>query len=127
MSSLREQILERQRATGADAHHPLYSTGEHVITLRVEAAGGSLWIFPWHHFVFGFYQDEGDRERLVLTFVAHEVVMRGSNLGALVRQIAKQHLDKISAAPGKYLKSLGDGPFVDEIYVRPLADPVAAG
>jgi hypothetical protein len=109
-----------------DARHPLYTTGAHVITLRVETAGGSMWMLPWHHFVFGQHQDEGDRERLVLTFVAHEVVMRGSNLGVLMTEIVNQRLELVRAGPGRYIQSLDDKPFVDDIHVRPLAEPTVA-
>jgi len=126
MSTLRDQLLERRAAEPA-ARHPLYTTGAHVITLGVETAGGSMWMLPWHHFVFGQYQDEGDRERLVLTFVTHEVVLRGANLGVLMTEIVNQRLDCVRAGPEKYLPSLDDKPFVDEIQVRPLAEPTVAG
>ena len=98
MSTLRDQLLERRAAEPA-TRHPLYTTGAHVTTLSVETAGGSMWILPWHHFVFGQHQDEGDRERLVLTFVAHEVVLRGANLSALMTEIVNQRLDLF--APGR--------------------------
>jgi len=126
MSTLRDQLLERRAAEPA-ARHPLYTIGAHVITLGVETAGGSMWMLPWHHFVFGQYQDEGDRERLVLTFVTHEVVLRGTNLGVLMTEIVNQRLDCVRAGPGKYLQSLDDKPFVDDIHVRPLAEPTVAG
>lgn len=126
MSTLRDQILERRAAEPA-AHHPLYTTGAHVTTLSVETAGGSMWMLPWHHFVFGRHQDEGDRERLVLTFVAHEVVLRGANLGALMTEIANQRLGFVRAGPGRYIQSLDEKPFVDDIHVQPLAEPVVAG
>lgn len=127
MSTLGEVLEQRQQALEENTRHPLYSTNEHAATLRVEAAGGSVWILPWHHFVFGIHQDEGDREQLALTFVAHEIVLRGSNLGILVKEIANQRLDQLRAAPGKYLKSLEKGPFVDEVKVRSLDEPTVAG
>lgn len=127
MSTLGEVLEQRRQALEENTRHPLYSTNEHAVALRVEAAGGSVWILPWHHFVFGIHQDEGDRERLALTFVAHEIVLRGSNLSILVNEIANQRLDQLRAAPGKYLKSLGEGPFVDEVQVRSLEEPAIAG
>lgn len=122
-----QQFRERLRATEPAAKHPLYSTNEHTAHLRIEAGGGSTWIMPWHHFVFGIHQDEGERERLALTFVAHEIVLRGLNLGVLTTEIANRRLDQLRAAPGKYSKSLDEGPFVEEVHVRPLEEPPVAG
>jgi hypothetical protein len=127
MSTLGEVLEQRRQVFEENTSHPLYSTNEHAATLRVEGAGGSVWILPWHHFVFCIHRDEGDRERLALTFVAHEIVLRGSNLGILVNEIANQRLDQLRAAPEKYRKSLGEGPFVDELQVRSLDEPAVAG
>ncbi len=127
MSTLGEVLEQRRQAVEENTRHPLYSTNEHAATLRVEAAGGSVWILPWQHFVFGIHQDEGERERLALTFVAHVIVLRGLNLNILVNEIANQRLEQLRAAPGKYLKSLGKDPFVDEIQVRSLDEPAVAG
>jgi hypothetical protein len=127
MSTLGEHLDQRRQALEENTRHPLYSTNEHAVTLRVESDGGSVWILPWHHFVFGIHQAEGIRERLVLTFVAHEILLRGSNLSILVNEIANRRLDQLRAAPGKYLKSLENGPFVDEVQVRSLEEPAVAG
>jgi hypothetical protein len=42
-------------------------------------------------------------------------------------EIVNQRLDCVRAGPEKYLPSLDDKPFVDEIQVRPLAEPTVAG
>ena len=124
MSSLRTAV-ERQRAEEGDSRSPFYATNDGVITLRVETSGGEVWMLPWHHFIFGRYQP-GDHERLVLTFVAHEVAMRGLNLVELIPEVANQRVAWLRTAPGKYLKAAGAEPAIDQIRVRLLAEPVVS-
>jgi len=61
---------------------------------------------------------------LILTFVDHEVTMRGLNLGDLLQAVANQRLEWLRAAPGKYLKSAGNEPSIEQIKVRPLVEPI---
>lgn len=124
MSSLRTAV-ERSRAEAGDCRSPFYATNDDVIALRVETSGGEVWMLPWHHFIFGRYE-AGDHERLVLTFVAHEVALRGLNLVELIPEIANQRIAWLRTAPGKYLKAAGAEPSIDQIWVRPLAEPVVS-
>src|ERR1019366_304290 len=117
MSSLRTEV-ERSRAEASDCRSPFYATNDGVITLRVESSGGEVWMLPWHHFIFGRYES-GDHERLVLTFVAHEVALRGLNLAGLMPEVVNQRIEWLRTAPGKYLKAVGAEPAIDHIRVRP--------
>jgi hypothetical protein len=114
--------LERRRAAQGGLRNPFYATADRPVELVVETTNGETWLLPWHHFVFGRHQEAGERERLVLTFVAHEVAMSGLNLGALITEVVDQRLARLRAAPGKYLKSSGEEPFIEQIQVRSLAE-----
>jgi hypothetical protein len=122
--SLRESIDQR-RAEEGYSPNPFYATKDDVTCLRVETSGGEVWILPWHHFIFGRHE-AGDHERLLLTFVAHEVAMRGLNLAGLIPDVVHQRIAWLRTAPGKYLKSTGAGPSIDQIHVRPLGEPVVS-
>jgi hypothetical protein len=121
MNSLKEAVEQRRAEEGA-SRNPLYSSKERVTVLFVETSGGETWLLPWNHFVFGRHQEAGERERLVLTFVGHEVAMSGLNLGAIVPEVVHQRLERLRAAPVKYLKSSGNEPFIEQIQVRSLAE-----
>ena len=123
MSSL-QQTLERRRAADESAPSPFYATKDRATTLRIETSGGEVWLLPWHHFVFGRHE-AGAHDRLVLTFVAHEVAVQGLNLAALIPEVANQRIEWLRAAPGKYLRAADGEPSIDQIRVRPLAEPVA--
>jgi hypothetical protein len=122
MTALREQLESRRAAEGLGPN-PFYSTRDRVTVLRVEEASGEIWMLPWHHFIIGRHAQAGAGERLVLTFVAHEITLCGLNLAALIPEIANQRLESLRTAPGKYLKSAGNEPAIDQIQVRPLAAP----
>lgn len=114
--------LERRRAELGEIRNPFYATADHPVELVVETTNGETWLLPWHHFVFGRHQEVGECERLLFTFVAHEVAMSGLNLGALITEVVDQRLARLRAAPGKYLKSSGKEPFIEQIQVRSLAE-----
>jgi hypothetical protein len=120
--SLKEEI-ERKRANDTEQRNPFYSTDEGAKSLRAETSDGKIWVFPWHHFVFGCHHEVGERERLVLTYVAHEVTIQGLNLLSMVNDIANQHLAWLRAAPEKYLKSSGYGPAIEQVQVRSAEGP----
>lgn len=122
MNTLRDQLGPRRAAEGPTST-PFYSTTDRATILRVEVAGGEIWMLPWHHFVIGRHAQAGEGERLVLTFVAHEITLRGLNLAGLIPDIAKQQLESLRTAPGKYLKSSGNEPAIEQIQVRPLTAP----
>jgi hypothetical protein len=122
--SLKEAIAQ-WHAEEEISRNPLYSSTEQVSALFVETSGGEIWLLPWNHFVFGRHQEAGECERLVLTFVAHEVTMSGLNLGTLIPEVAHQRLHSLRAAPGKYLKSSGKEPFIEQIQVHPVAEKKA--
>jgi hypothetical protein len=120
MSAL-QQTIERRRAADESAASPFYATKDRATSLRVETSGGEVWLLPWHHFVFGRHEAR-QHERLVLTFVAHEVAVQGLNLAALVTEVANQRIEWLRAAPGKYLRAAGGEPSIDQICVRPLTE-----
>jgi hypothetical protein len=119
MSSLKA-VLEQRRAEEKDARS--HSSKDGVPMLFVATSGGENWLLPWNHFVFGCHKEEGERERLVLTFVAHKVDMSGVNLGDLIPEVVHQRLERLRAAPGKYITSSGNEPFIEQIEVRSLAE-----
>ena len=119
--TLKEEIASR-RVVESDGLNPPYASKEHATSLLVETPDGETWLLPWRHFVFGRHQKVGERERLVLTFVAHEVALSGLNLGAIIPEVVHQRLERLRAAPGKYLKSSGNEAFIEQIQVRSLSE-----
>jgi hypothetical protein len=119
MNSLQE-AMERRHAELGGSRNPFYSASlkEPVTALVVEASDGKMWGLPWNHFISGCQQEEGGRERLVLTFVSTEITIIGLNLDALSPEIAYQRLEKVRAAPGKYLKYSENEPFIENIQVH---------
>jgi hypothetical protein len=124
--TLKEEIASR-RVVELDGLNPPYASKEHAISLLVETPDGETWLLPWSHFVFGRHKEVGERERLVLTFVAHEVALSGLNLGAIIPEVVHQRLERLCAAPGKYLKSSGNEAFIEQVQVRPLAEQRVLG
>ena len=124
--TLKEEIASR-RVVESDGLNPLHSSNEHATALLVETPDGETWLLPWSHFVFGRHKEVGERERLVLTFVAHEVALNGLNLGAIIPEVVHQRLERLRAAPGKYLKSSGNEAFIEQIQVRSLAEQKVLG
>jgi len=120
--SLKEALLEQRSSEKWASQSSLYSTKEDATSLLVEASGDKIWLLPWNHFILAHHQDEGECERLVLTFVANEVTISGLNLGILIPEIAHQRLENVRAAPGKYLKSSEKEPFIEKIQVHSLED-----
>jgi hypothetical protein len=120
-SSLKEAI-ERRHAELVGSRNPLYSASlkDPVMGLIVEISGSDIWFLPWSHFISGYHDEAGKYERLVLTFSANEVSIIGINLDLLMPDIAHQRLEKVRAAPGKYLKSSGKEPFIEKIQVFSL-------
>lgn len=122
MSTL-AQSIERLCAD-ENIGNPFYGIRDHVSSLRVEEASGKLWVLPWSHFTSGRHERIGSSDHLVLTFVACEVGVHGMRLSGLVADVANQRLEWLRAAPGKYLKSTSDGPAIERIAIRSLAEPV---
>lgn len=122
MSSL-QQSMERRRAAEGGVPNPFYGTKDHTPSLRVEDSAGILWMLPWNHFAFGRHEP-GHRDQLALTFVAYEVVVRGTKLEELLSEVATQRLEWLRALPGKYLKAAPDEPAIESIEVRSLKEPV---
>ena len=124
MSSL-QQSIERRRAADGFVPNPFYWTQDRAMSLRVEDSAGILWMLPWNHFAFGRHEP-GYRDQLALTFVAYEVVVRGTKLGELLTEVATQRLEWLRAVPGKYLKAAPDEPAIESIEVRSLREPVVS-
>ena len=124
MSSL-QQSIERRRAADGYVPNPFYGTKDRAMSLQVEDSAGSLWMLPWNHFTFGRHEP-GQRDRLTLTFVAYEVVVRGTKLGELFSEVATHRLEWLRAVPGKYLKAAPDEPAIASIEVRSLREPVVS-
>ena len=124
--TLKEEIASR-RVAESEGLNPPHSSKEHATSLLVETPDGETWLLPWSHFVFGRHKEAGERERLVLTFVAHEVALSGLNLGAIITEVVHQRLERLRAAPGKYLKSSGNEAFIEQIQVRSLAEQKVLG
>ena len=121
MSTLKDAILQR-RMVESDSGNPCFSTGKEVSTFLVEASNGESWLLPWHHFLHGCRQTVDGSERLVLTFATQEVVLKGSNLSLLADEIAQLRLEGVRPAPGRYQKSAGGEPFVEDIAVQPAGE-----
>jgi hypothetical protein len=124
--TLKEEIASRRIAESDGLNSP-YASKENVTSLLVETPDGETWLLPWSHFVFGRHKEVGERERLVLTFVAHEVALSGLNLGAIIPEVVHQRLERLRAAPGKYLKSAGSEAFIEQVQVRSLVEQKVFG
>ncbi len=120
--SLREQLREKL-GTEPLAPNPCFTTSDQGIGLLVEISSGAVWILPWHQFMAGYY-DPREPERLVLTFVAHEVTIFGFNLGRIVPHLMNQRVERMRAVPEKYLSVAGGDLSIAQICVRSLAEPV---
>jgi hypothetical protein len=117
MSKLQDSLNDR-RASEADAGHLCYSAKAQTPGLLVHSSSGQRWVLPWMHFVFGCLREDGDRERLVLTFASHEVVICGTNLGPLAEEAAYLRLETLRDLPEKYAPT-GE-PFVEQVDVLSL-------
>src|ERR1700690_3041571 len=123
----RKEEIASRRILESDGLNPPHSSKEHATSLLVETPDGETWLLPWSHFVFGRHKEVGERERLVLTFVAHEVVLNGLNLGTIIPEVVNQRIIRLRAAPGKYLKTSGTEAFIEQVQVRPLAEQKVLG
>lgn len=93
-------------------------------TLRANALGHPLalqivllkhtYVLPWAQFLFA----EGGNDEIRLTFATHDVLVKGSNLNALLASISAQGIAHIQepARPDRF--ATGTGPFIREIIVE---------
>lgn len=122
MSSLKESLIARRNETvGPTA--PSLSAPTPVPGVVVQASSGDHWTFPWAHFVFAQHGESGDRELIVLTFVSHQVHLRGVRLAPLMDAVAGFRLERLTDVPPKYRSQVPEGePCIEEICVQAKAD-----
>lgn len=120
--TLREQLAQQRVEVRAHVS-PFFSTSDHVIGLQIEDSTGDGWVLPWATFLSSRRHGMGDRDLLVLKFVAHVVTIRGVNVSSLLKIVANQQLEWLRAAPEKYVKAANDDVYIDRIDVRPPEQP----
>lgn len=124
MNAMKEDLQKRRAELGI-VSSPFYGAVDRALTLEVKDSAGDAWILPWNHFLCSRHDPSADDAPLVLTFVAHQVLVSGVNLDAVTQVISKQRLAWLRAVPGKYLKTSGDGePTIEAIKVVVLRKPI---
>ena len=127
MSTLQE-TLHHRRAGELRAESGCHSAEASVPALLVFAGDGEQWVLPWSHFVCARHRDDGESERLVLSFANHEVEIRGKRLTTLMPAIAQFHLNSLRSLPAKYeLQSNVAEPFIVNLSVRSMAPSPPTG
>lgn len=122
-----KQDLHKRRAELGIVNSPFYGVTDRALRIQIEAPSGDVWILPWNHFLCSRHDPGADDAQLVLTFVAHRVMISGVNLDGIMRAISDQRLAWLRAVPGKYLESAGeDEPAIDRIKVLSLREPILA-
>jgi hypothetical protein len=121
MNRLKDAI-EARKAEGQSGELCYSTHWAATPTLRVETSVDEVWLFPWHHFVHSRHLEEGELERLVLTFAANDIFLCGTNLAALMEHITEQRLKQLRPAPKKYQAAADAEPFLVEILVRPVSE-----
>ena len=74
------------------------------------------YVLPWSQFLYA----EGGNDEVRLIFATHDVLVKGSNLNALLAAISAHGLALIQepVRPDKF--SVGNGPFIREISVKKI-------
>jgi len=91
--------------------------------LRVELGGGSWFIFSYSHFLFASLERSEDQDVLRISFMTHDVRVRGCGLMALLNAAQKMSIDWIKPLPSRYEKFVAAGVvFVEKIDVKELRD-----
>jgi hypothetical protein len=124
MNTLKEDLKQRGLELGI-VKSPFYGVAERAPALAITDAKGDAWVLPWNHFLCSRHDPGAADAPLVLTFVAHRVMVWGTSLDAITDAISNQRLTWIQAAPGKYQKTAReDEPAIEEIKVVALREPI---
>lgn len=117
MSSFDDAIKIRQLAI---THPPkkCYSVTAGASSLQFKDNKGLNWGFPWNHFIFVCHDDTGEPEKILLTFVSHEISISGHNLNAVKQEIADRRLATLRHVPSNHISDSKLEPIVTEILVK---------
>jgi hypothetical protein len=67
-------------AASPERSHSCWESGKNVPCLRVEFVSGETFLFPYIHLVSARYYTENAEETLQITFVSHEMIIKGHDL-----------------------------------------------
>lgn len=96
MSKLREAIRQRRQLNSPCPCARIAAKA--VQTLRIRTKDKS-WVLPWSHFIAAAHEDDGEAEKLMLSFTGHEVLLEGVGLGLLLPSIAACCVKSLSERP----------------------------
>ena len=117
MNSLAEEIKLR-RAAKCERKQTCYSTNASTPCVRIKDGAGRSWTFPWMHHVVSDRGVERDNERMLLTFVSHDVLIEGHHLEPLEEDLAYHRVEKLRHLPSSYAAAGGPESIVTKIEVR---------
>jgi hypothetical protein len=102
-------------------------TKPNATVLDVTASDGNEWQFPWPQFTSACHGKEGDQDSTVLTFVTHQISVRGYRFAALREAIRESRLAMLRVAPAKYVKTAEGELFIAALHVRLVDETPESG
>lgn len=124
MSTL-DRLMERRREAESARVECCHTVATQPACLLVSTAAGESWVFPWSQLAAAQLTPSADRDELRLTFVTHEVALRGLRLWLLRDLVAALQLATVRPAPAKFSRAAADQPFVEAVTVRPNSSRTA--
>lgn len=86
--------------------------------LAIIALDGNRWVLPWVHFLYAFYENLSEIERITLYYSTHEVLLEGVRFVRLMEQFSKFGVEWIRSCDKRYMPLCSsDLPFVAKIVV----------
>ena len=123
MKKLQDSI--RKRGEDRDGMKVSENSGVVCVSFREGAPAlalitldGKRWVLPWVHFLYAWYEDLSEIERIRLHYSTHEVFLEGVRFIRLVEQLSNFGVEWIRNYDKRYLPlSPSDMPFVAKIVV----------
>jgi len=117
--SLKNLVAERRAADAASVAHQVAASAAQMPALLVHKWDHRSWVLPWAYFLGAQHEIMDEGELLTLSFTFREVVVQGSNLGALLDDIAAYRLESLRELPDKYHEMADQaGPVIQRILVN---------
>jgi hypothetical protein len=95
--------------------------------VRIETNTGETFLLPYQQFTCARYQRhaEPDTDLLVLSFLSHEIQVKGINLAPLVDALQDFTMERLTPSPERYRHALAKTePAIFGIEIRPIEKPL---
>ena len=93
---------QEQEKRTSGTHPACWAREAHCACLRVCTSDTDAHLLPYQHFVNARLSRAEGKEKLIISFSTHDVVIEGSNLGEIFDGLQSMDIKWLRAAPERY-------------------------